>query len=156
MKVGLRAAERLVWMGQGRAVKQVSRRVGCFLLLSLALGTTLEGGISGCNTGQDEQGKAVEKIFVEDLDLERSEGRYRLEFTMVNGYHLPVTAVDLLLTYSDYDGKAAGTFKVKLPGHLEAHDAVRKMGVDGGPLITGGEKVKVEITRARTTLVRKK
>lgn len=137
------------------AVNRSGRWLAGILLVGGVVSTCVTGpSLSGCST-QPEQGKATEKIFVEDLDLERFEGRYQLEFTLVNGYHLSVTSVDILLTYRDFDGKVVGTFKTKLPGQLEAHDAVRKLGVDGGPILIGGDKVAVEITKARTTLVRK-
>lgn len=111
--------------------------------------------LSACGVGQ-EAPNVTEKIYIEDAEMERSEGKYYHEFTLVNGNSLPLTTVTVRFTYRNIDGEVKGTYETKLSQRLEAHDATRKINVDGGPLFIGGDKVKYEVVAARTTLNRRK
>lgn len=111
---------------------------------------------SGCQNQEEEKARAVQRIYIEDASKDQSEGRYTHEFTLVNGNNLPVTSVTIRFHYADRDGKVLGSFDARFNQYLEAHDAVRKINVDGGPLIIRGDKVRYEVTNARTTLVRRK
>lgn len=112
-------------------------------------------GLTACDSSS-EAPKVTDKIYIEDAELERSEGKYLHEFTLVNGNSLPLTTVTVRFTYRNIDGEVKGTYETKLLQRLEAHDATRKINVDGGPLLIGGDKVKYEVVAARTTLNRRK
>lgn len=112
---------------------------------------------SGCG-GDDveEKARAIRRVYIEDFEPNQQEGRYVHEFTMVNGNNLPITSATVRFHYSDHDGHELGKFDVRLDGYLNAHDAVRKVGIDGGPLVIRGDKVTHTVTKVRTTLVRPK
>lgn len=99
--------------------------------------------------------KATARIYVEDAEMERVEGQYRHEFTLINGNNLPITTATVRFHYKDRDGNEVGTADAKFNAYLEAHDAVRKINVDGGPVIDHGELVTYEVVKAKTTLVRR-